>query len=90
MVNVAIELPEDVANQLQTQWGDLSRHALEAIALEAYRSDTLSRGQIQRLLNFASWWETEAFLKQGQAYLHYTEADLEQDIAALRQTRPQD
>ena len=30
-----------------------------------------------------SWHETEAFLKERQAYLHYTEADLEQDRATL-------
>jgi hypothetical protein len=28
--------------------------------------------------------ETESFLERVQAYLHYTEDDLERDLAALR------
>jgi hypothetical protein len=85
-MNIAIELPEDVAGQLQRHWGDLSRHTLEALALDAYRSGLLTRGQVQRMLKFNSWWATEEFLQKGQAYLHYSESDLDQDIAAFRKT----
>lgn len=55
--------------------------------MEGYRSGDLIRGQVQRLLNL-SWWETEAFLKERQAYFHYDEADLEQDRAALDRVLP--
>ena len=30
-----------------------------------------------------SYWETEAFLKERQAYLPYDPADLERDLAGL-------
>jgi predicted HTH domain antitoxin len=86
-MNVAVELPDDIARQLETAWHDVPRRALEAIAVEGYRSGALSHGQVQRLLNL-SWWETEAFLKERQAYLHYDEADLEQDRAALNRVLP--
>jgi hypothetical protein len=35
-MNVAIELPEDIARLLQASWKDMPRRALEAIALEGY------------------------------------------------------
>ncbi|MBI3950875.1 MAG: UPF0175 family protein [Acidobacteria bacterium] len=77
-MNVAIELPEDIARKLKTEWHDLPRRTLEALAVEGYRAQLLTRGEVQRLLNL-SWHETEAFLKERQAYLHYTEKDLQQD-----------
>jgi hypothetical protein len=61
-MHVAVELPDDIAQQLKTAWQDMPRRVLEAIAVEGYRSGALTRGQVQRLLNL-SWWETEAFLE---------------------------
>jgi predicted HTH domain antitoxin len=78
MTRIAVELPEDIVKRLETAWQDVSRGALEAIALEGYRDGTLSREQIGRILAL-SFWETEAFLKERQAYLAYDEEDLNQD-----------
>jgi len=78
MTRIAVELPEDIAKRLETAWRDVSRGALEAIALEGYRDGTLSREQVGRILAL-SFWETEAFLKERQAYLAYDEENLEQD-----------
>ena len=84
-MNVAVELPEEIARQLQGAWDDVPRRVLEAIAVEGYRSGALTRGQVGRLLGL-SYWQTESFLKERQAYLPYEEADLEQDRAALDKT----
>jgi hypothetical protein len=81
-MNVAIELPEDIVRQLGSSWGDMPRRALEAVALEGYRSGALNRGQVGRLLGL-NFWETEAFLKEMQAYLPYADSDLAQDRASL-------
>jgi predicted HTH domain antitoxin len=81
-VNVAVELPDDIAQQLEIAWRDMPRRVLEAVAVEGYRSGALTRSQVQRLLQL-SWWDTEAFLKERQAYLPYNEEDLERDRAAL-------
>jgi predicted HTH domain antitoxin len=78
MTRIAVELAEDIAKRLETAWRDVSRGALEAIALEGYRDGTLSREHVGRILAL-SFWETEAFLKERQAYLAYDEEDLEQD-----------
>jgi len=88
MTNVSVQLPEDIARQLETAWKNLPRRALEAIAVEGYRSGALTRGQVGRMLGL-SFWETEAFLKERQAYLHYDEADLEQDRVALDHVIPE-
>lgn len=78
MTRIAVDLPEDIAKRLESAWRDLSRGALEAVAVEGYRDGTLSREQVGRVLGL-SFWETEAFLKERQAYLAYDEQDLEQD-----------
>jgi predicted HTH domain antitoxin len=77
-MQIALELPEDIATQLGNAWRDLSRGTLEAVAVEGYREGALTRDQVSRLLGL-SFWETEAFLKERQAYLAYTEEDFEQD-----------
>ncbi len=83
-MNIAIDIPEDIARQLTEKWGSLSKRALEAIAIEGYRSRALSNAQVQRILGHTSRWETDAFLKKAEVYLDYTEADLEQDLEVSR------
>ena len=87
MTRIAVDLPEDIAQRLETAWRDLSRGALEAVALEGYRDGTLTRDQVGRLLGL-SFWDTEAFLKERQAYLAYNEEDLEQDRRDLDRIGP--
>lgn len=86
-MNVAIELPEDIANLLQQRWGDLSQHTLETLALESYQTGLLTRAQLRRMLGFETRMEVDAFLKRHGVYLDYTEEDLEQDLETSRQLR---
>lgn len=83
-MNVAIEIPDEVARQLAARSGELSRAVLEAVAIEAYRSETITPAQVQQILGLRTRWETEAFLRRAEAYHDYTMADLERDIAAIR------
>jgi len=53
---------------------------LEALVVEGYRSGDLSAGQVAEMLKL-SVWESEKFLKEREAYLHYSGEDLRQDIA---------
>ena len=87
MTQVAIELPEDIASRLG-QGGELSNVTLRALAAQAYRDGQLTHAEVQRVLGFASRWETDAFLKQAGAYLDYTEADLGNDLEASRRISP--
>jgi hypothetical protein len=88
-MDVAIQVPEDVARQLEAKWGDVSQRALESLTLEAYREGVITEAEVGRMLNLSSRLEVEAFLKHSHTYLDYTEADLEQDIANIRQVLPQ-
>jgi hypothetical protein len=84
-VNIAIDIPDDIGHILATQAGGVSRAVLEAVAIEAYRSGTITPAQVQQMLGLRSRWETESFLRRAEAFHDYTMDDLEQDIAAIRQ-----
>jgi predicted HTH domain antitoxin len=87
-MQISVELPDDVAEILRAAWRDLPRGVLEAVALEGYRGGALGRDEVARLLGL-SLWDTEAFLKERQAYLAYNEEDLEQDRCDLDRIAPQ-
>lgn len=84
-MNIAINIPDDIGHILAAQVGGVSRAVLEAVAIEAYRSGTITPAQVQQMLELGSRWETESFLRRAEAFHDYTMDDLEQDIAALRQ-----
>jgi hypothetical protein len=83
-VQITLDLPQDVADDLRAKWGDLPRAALESLALEGYRSGALTHAQLRRLLGFGSRTQADAFLKQHGVYFDYTLDDLEQDTANSR------
>ena len=83
-MNVAIEIPDEVARQLAARSGEVSRAVLEAVAIEAYRSGAITPAQVQQMLGLRSRWETEALLRRAEAYHNYTMDDLERDITAIR------
>jgi hypothetical protein len=76
-VQVTFDIPDELAAELGM--ADLSRAALEALALEGYRSERLTESEIRRLLGFETRMEVHDFLKEHGAYLHYSLADMEKD-----------
>lgn len=89
-MQVTIEIPDVIAHQIQGQWQDLPQKFLEALAVEAYRSGSLTRGQIQQMLDVNSLYEVDGFLKQSGAYLHYAEDDFEQDLLTMKRLKATD
>jgi predicted HTH domain antitoxin len=85
-MQITIELPDNIANQLQPV--NASRRVLELIAADNYRQGRIGAAEVRGILNFASRWETYEFLKREKAYLPYTEDDLEQDVATIRNLLP--
>jgi len=83
-VHIAIDIPDDMGNILAAQAGGVSRAVLAAVAIEAYRSGTITTLQVQQMLGLRSRWETETFLQRAGAFHDYTINDLEKDIAAIR------
>jgi hypothetical protein len=85
-MQIRLELPEDIAEGLEARWKDLPRAALESLALEAYRSHTLTAAQLRRLLGFETRMQVDAFLKEHEIF-DYSAADFEQDRETLRELR---
>ena len=79
-MTITLNLPEDIAQQLASRGEDPARAALEALALEAYRSRTLSEEQLRRMLGFDTRMDVHAFLKRHDVYLNYTSQDLQDDL----------
>jgi hypothetical protein len=88
-MQITIELPEDIVVRLESKWKDLSRAALESLALEAYRSRALTAAQLRRLLVFETRMQVDAFLKEHEVF-DYSAADFEQDRETLCQLRKRD
>ena len=84
-MNLEFQIPDDVAQLLASEYADLPRAAIEALALEGYRSRRLSDGQVRQMLGFSSRMQVHAFLKEHGVHLHYSLADLEQDRAISRE-----
>jgi len=90
-MEITLHIPDDVAKRLSDAGGDVSRRALEALALEGYRDQTLTLYQISEMLGL-SRVETEDFLGRHHVPLsEITEAELDREAAlfeaASRRTR---
>ncbi len=79
-MKVSLEIPESLAERLGGSAANLSRAALEALAVDAYRQRSITRSELQQLLEIESFVETEAFLKQHKVPLEYSIADFEADL----------
>ena len=82
-MEVTIHIPDDVGRRLSAAGADVSRRALEALALEGYRDQTLTLYQLSEMLGL-SRVETEDFLGQHHVPLSLIEqADLDREAAVF-------
>ncbi len=81
IVKVWLDLPEEVLDQLADKGQDLSRAALEALAIDAYRRNRITAHQLCRLLQIPSRNELDGFLKHHGVPLEYTVDDFEREGA---------
>jgi Uncharacterised protein family (UPF0175) len=90
-VQVTIELPSDIAEQLQQKWGDVSRHILETIAVEGYRAGQLTTAQVREMLGYDTPMELDALLQRASVFRNpgEDEDELEQDYQASRRASTQ-
>jgi hypothetical protein len=86
-VQITLNIPDDLARQVASEGKDPARVALEALALEGYRSELLSESALRQMLGFQTRMEVHAFLKQHGVCLHYDVSDLQQDRATAQQVR---
>lgn len=76
-MEVTISIPDKFIPPL-APGSDLSREMLEAYAIENYRQEKMSLGQVAKLLEF-SIDETHAFLKDRNIPLNYDLEDMARD-----------
>ena len=85
---LSIDVPDDIRSALETQWGDLSLHLRENLALEGYRQGLLALAQVRRLLGLATRWEAQEFLgKHGVAVFDFEPSELDREARCTRPLR---
>ena len=53
-MQIAIEIPDEVAQRLNEEWGSLSHRLLEVFVAQAYGSGALSTSEVRRILQLPS------------------------------------
>jgi predicted HTH domain antitoxin len=81
-VRIWLDLPDDVVEQLHAEGQDLSRAALESLAIDAYRMNRITAHQLCRVLGIPSRYELDGFLKHHGVPLEYALADFDEEAAA--------
>ena len=81
VMRIWLDLPDDVIEQLGANGPDVSRSALEALAIDAYRMNRMTSHQLRELLDIPSQDELDGFLKRHGVPLEYTFEDFEREGA---------
>ena len=84
-MRIWLDLPDDLVDQLAEKGQDLSRSALEALAIDAYRMNRVTSHQLCQLLEIPSRYELDGFLKHHGVPLEYTVGDFEGEGAISTQ-----
>ena len=83
-MTLSLTISSDAEETLRHAWGEgLDRAALEALAIEGFRSGKLSRFEVQSLLGLSDHRETEKWLGDRGVNLNYSSDDLTADRATL-------
>jgi len=80
---ININLPKDLETTLREAWGsNLDQAALEALAIEGYRSRKFSAAEVGRLLGLHDRWTVNAWLAERHVPLSYSASDVDADREA--------
>jgi hypothetical protein len=83
-MEVIVKIPDDIASRMTADGADLSRRALEGLALEEYKCGHITEPELRRLLSFGTRYQLDGFLKSHGIYSEYTVEDLELEREDLR------
>jgi len=81
-MTITLEIPDEIAAELSGEGRELSRAALEGLAVEGYRDGKLTQRQVGRLLGY-SRIEAEDFLAQHVDLIRYDPLELRRELEAL-------
>ena len=83
-MEVTVQIPDELANRMGASGTDLSRRALEALAVEEFKSGRITKPELRRLLGFGTRYRLDGFLKSHGVYEAYTVEDFELDRDTLK------
>jgi Uncharacterised protein family (UPF0175) len=88
-MQITLEIPDDLAASAIPEGQEPTRTALEALALDGYRSMRLTESEVRRLLGFSTRMQVHQFLASHDVPLNYTMEHLEMDIRAANELHAQ-
>ncbi len=83
-MTVTVQIPDDLAQRLSAQGGDLSRRILEMLALEEFKSGHITKAELRQMLGFETTFQLDGFLKAHDVWIDYTAEDLERERVSLQ------
>jgi predicted HTH domain antitoxin len=85
-----LNLTVDASRTLQRAFGpDLDRAAVEALAIEGYRTGKLTAGEVARILGLETSIAGQAWLAEHGVELNYSVEDLQADRESLARHFPE-
>ena len=82
-MNLTLEIPDEIAHRLTAAGQNLSRRALEGLALEELRAGSISEPELAQMLGLGRL-ESDRFLKLHGVDLDITMDDVDRDLADLK------
>ncbi len=82
-MEITIHIPDELAGSLGLGGGDLSRQALEALAIDGFRRRLLTQFQVGQLLGL-SRIETEDLLARRLDLYDYNPSELDREAQTLQ------
>lgn len=83
-MTISLNISQHQEDTLRHAWGaDVGRAALEALAVEGYRSGRLSAAEVGVLVGIEDRWTLNQWLAERRVALNYTSEDLDADRRAL-------
>jgi len=83
-MKVTVQIPDDLALRLTAVGADLSRRALEALALAEYKGGRLTEDDLRRILGFGTRYQLDGFLKAHDVWIDYTIEDFRREVDSLK------
>jgi hypothetical protein len=82
-MQVTVQIPNDIGRRLAEAGSDLSRRALEGLAIEELKAGRITEPELGRMLGLARL-QIDGFLKEHGVYEDITIKDVDEDIADLK------
>jgi hypothetical protein len=86
-MEITLTIPEELAAQIIPAGKDPARAALEALAIDGYRTRNLTESQVRRMLGFETRMQVHALLKEHDVYLNFAPDHAQQELDAANQMR---